>query len=145
MARTLASSYLNLIEGAPHSACGGWGGGVEGKGNAKGCLQDVHWAVGALGYFPSYTLGAMMAAQLYAQAKREITSLEGEIEQGHFKVLREWLREKVHVSGSVCESMDELLVSVTGEPLNPAYFVNYLKEKYGELYDLEKEGGKDEL
>jgi len=119
-------------------------GGVEGKGNAKGCLQDVHWAVGALGYFPSYTLGAMMAAQLYAQAKTEIENLEGEIEKGHFKVLREWLREKVHVRGSVCESMDELLMSVTGEPLNPTYFVNYLKEKYGELYELEKEGGKDD-
>jgi len=125
---------------------GGREGGVEGKGkgNTKGCLQDVHWAVGALGYFPSYTLGAMMAAQLYAQAKREIKDLEGEIEKGHFKGLREWLREKVHVRGSVCESMDELLLGITGEPLNPAYFVKYLEEKYGALYDLQ-EGGKEEL
>eukprot|EP00624_Nannochloropsis_granulata_P006668 evm.model.NODE_50279_length_19378_cov_37.169006.1 len=129
---------------------GGKEGGQEGKGNAKGCLQDVHWAVGALGYFPSYTLGAMMAAQLYAQARKEIDGLEGQIGQGQFKGLREWLRERVHVRGSVCESMDELLVSVTGEPLNPAYFVRHLKDKYGALYQLEereggREGGREEL
>ena len=64
--------------------------------------------------------------------------------KGHFKGLREWLREKVHVRGSVSESMDELLMKITGEPLNPAYFVRYLKEKYGALYDL-KERGKEEL
>ncbi|KAM3570626.1 hypothetical protein VYU27_007320 [Nannochloropsis oceanica] len=136
---TLMKTLLNVDVAANE-------GGKEGKGNTKGCLQDVHWAVGALGYFPSYTLGAMMAAQLFAQARREIEGLEGQIEQGQFKGLREWLREKVHVRGSVCESMDELLMSVTGEPLNPAYFVTHLKEKYGDLYQFEeREGGREEL
>jgi Zn-dependent M32 family carboxypeptidase len=118
-------------------------GGREG-GNAKGCLQDVHWAVGALGYFPSYTLGAMMAAQLWVSAERAIPSLSAEIGRGNFQKLREWLRREVHVRGSVFTSMDELLRTVTGEPLNPEYFVMYLKRKYGELYSME-EGGKEEL
>ena len=63
--------------------------------DAEGVLQDVHWAVGALGYFPSYTLGSLMAAQLYAQACVDLPGLEEELSQGKFQKLREWLRVKV--------------------------------------------------
>ena len=119
--------------------------GVEVPDDTKGVLQDVHWPVCAIGYFPSYTLGAMMAAQLYAHAHTDIPTLEKDISEGKFSGLREWLREKVHVSGSKCESLDELLVSVTGKKLDPKIFMRYLREKYGALYNLKGKGGKEEL
>merc|ERR1712070_455702 len=97
-----------------------------------GCLQDIHWSFGAVGYFPSYTLGAIMAVQIFNAAKAEIgdAELKGQIAAGEFKPLREWLREKVHTQGSVKASPDELLTSITGEPVSPAPFLAYLKDKY---------------
>lgn len=106
--------------------------------DAKGCLQDIHWSFGALGYFPTYSLGAMMAAQLFETAQAEIPDLKGKISRGEFKPLREWLREKIHKVGSKYGSLDELLIAVTGKPLDPYIYTNYLKKKYYKLYDLRK-------
>eukprot|EP00466_Bigelowiella_natans_P004101 jgi/Bigna1/57304/fgenesh1_pm.9_\ len=105
--------------------------------NAMGCLQDVHWSVGAIGYFPSYSLGAMMAAQFYEAAKKAIPDLEEQIAKGNFSPLKTWLNENVnpHV-GSLDESPDELLTVVTGKPLDTAIYMKYLREKYSELYSL---------
>lgn len=75
----------------------------------------------------------MTAAQLYAQACKEMPSLEADIAQGKFTPLREWLREKVHKVGSLYESCDDLLKAVTGEPLRPAVYVEYLRKKYTAL------------
>eukprot|EP00741_Cyanophora_paradoxa_P012547 tig00020614_g12124.t1 len=111
--------------------------GVVPPDHGVGVLQDIHWPSGAWGYFPSYTLGAMYAAQLVAQAQKEIPDLNAKLAAGEFKVLREWLKEKVHRLGSLHASGDELCAAVTGQPLNPAVFLRYLCDKYGALYGID--------
>jgi len=102
--------------------------------DSKGVLQDVHWSGAAIGYFPSYTLGAMMAVQIFQAAARDIPSLKDDIRQGKFSSLKNWLNTKVHQVGSLYPSPDELLTKVTGEPLNPKYFIEYLRAKYKDIY-----------
>jgi carboxypeptidase Taq len=109
--------------------------GIDVPNDAKGVLQDIHWSHGSFGYFPTYSLGSFYAAQFYAQAKKEIAGLEGEIEQGNLKPLLDWLREKVHKHGKYYTA-EELCISITGEKLNFSFFMNYAKEKYNELYSL---------
>lgn len=105
--------------------------GVETKGNfTDGCLQDVHWPCGLFGYFPTYTLGAMMAAQIFDSAKREMPDVLEHIGQGKFSPLRNWLRENIHGKGKLL-SADELLTNASGEVLNPSFFLNHLKRRYG--------------
>uniref|UniRef100_A0A6S9ISS3 Peptidase M32 carboxypeptidase Taq metallopeptidase n=1 Tax=Heterosigma akashiwo TaxID=2829 RepID=A0A6S9ISS3_HETAK len=110
--------------------------GLEVDGPARGCLQDIHWSIGAFGYFPSYSLGAMMAAQIYAAAQRELPGLEDDIRQGQFAGLKTWLNEKVHQKGSLVASPDELLKEITGAALDPTIFLDYLRTKYTALYGL---------
>jgi carboxypeptidase Taq len=102
---------------------------------AEGALQDVHWSMGAFGYFPTYTLGNLAAAQIFASLVAQRPGTEAEIEEGNLSGLRDWLRENVHVHGSVYPAQ-ELLQRVTGEPLSPHAFIDYLEAKYGDLYDL---------
>lgn len=104
--------------------------------DATGVLQDVHWSGGAIGYFPTYTLGAMASAQLYQAIKRDIPDLENMMSKGEFKPIKAWLNEKVHSVGSLYQSLDELLTAATGEPLNVNYFVSYLTDKYSKIYNL---------
>eukprot|EP00600_Ochromonadales_sp_CCMP1393_P007475 CAMPEP_0174963988 /NCGR_PEP_ID=MMETSP0004_2-20121128/5632_1 /TAXON_ID=420556 /ORGANISM="Ochromonas sp., Strain CCMP1393" /LENGTH=515 /DNA_ID=CAMNT_0016212667 /DNA_START=145 /DNA_END=1692 /DNA_ORIENTATION=- len=104
--------------------------------DAKGCLQDIHWAGGAMGYFPTYTLGAMYATQIYECARSQIPDLETAIAKGEFGPLRTWLNEKIHRVGSLYASGDELMVAVTGKPLDPQVYLTYLRSKYAEIYKL---------
>ncbi len=97
--------------------------------DTQGCMQDIHWADGSFGYFPTYTLGAMTAAQFYAQAKKDFVQIPEEISQGNFSSLLSWLREKVHSQGCLYTA-DDLTANVTGQPLNAEVFKSYLKEKY---------------
>jgi carboxypeptidase Taq len=97
--------------------------------DSNGCMQDVHWPSGAFGYFPTYTLGALTAAQLFAAAKRALPSLESEIEQGRFEALNTFLRERIWSQGSLL-SGDALIRSATGEALDPRYFEAHLKARY---------------
>jgi carboxypeptidase Taq len=99
----------------------------------KGVLQDVHWSHGGFGYFPTYSLGSFYAAQFYQQAKKDIPALESEIEKGNMLPLLTWLREKIHRHGKFY-SAQEVCEKATGEKLNFSYFMNYAKEKYGEIY-----------
>lgn len=109
--------------------------GVEVPTDRDGCLQDVHWPSGAIGYFPSYTLGAMMAAQVFRHLKKVVMpDLEDKIARGEFDEMRGWLRREIHEVGSLYPSLDELLEKATGEPLNPNYFLEYLDEKYNVVY-----------
>ena len=112
--------------------------GLDVPDDAQGCLQDIHWSFGAVGYFPSYTLGAILAVQIFNAAKRDLgeAELKGQIARGEFAPLREWLREKVHSVGSLYASPDELLTSIAGEPVSPRPFLEYLTAKYSELYEL---------
>ncbi|MFQ6053879.1 MAG: carboxypeptidase M32 [Candidatus Bathyarchaeia archaeon] len=109
--------------------------GVVPPDDARGVLQDIHWSSGYLGYFPSYMLGNLYAAQIFAAAKREIPDLEEKIARGELLPLREWLKEKIHRHGRIYEPK-ELLERVTGEGPNPGHFMNYITEKFSEIYRL---------
>jgi carboxypeptidase Taq len=102
----------------------------------KGCLQDVHWSGLAFGYFPTYLIGAIAAAQLFHYCHKDIPDMESMIEAGNFSEIQEWLTDKVHRHGRRYESLDALLMDQLGEELNPKYFIAYLKEKYTDLYQL---------
>jgi carboxypeptidase Taq len=95
----------------------------------NGCMQDVHWPSGAFGYFPTYTLGALTAAQLFAACKRTLPTLEADIETGHFDPLNAFLREHIWSRASLL-SGDELMQRATGESLNPSYFEAHLRARY---------------
>ena len=97
--------------------------------DARGCLQDIHWHDGAFGYFPSYTLGAMAAAQLMRAARREIPALDEEMARGELLPLVAWLRERVHGQGSRLGFQD-LLRHATGKPLDPQDFVDHVTARY---------------
>lgn len=103
--------------------------------DADGVLQDVHWSVGSIGYFPTYTLGNLYAAQFYEQAHQEIPNLDAEIEAGRLLVLKRWLNQKIHRWGRTFTA-DHLVRRVTGRSLSPEPFLTYLEKKFGELYGL---------
>ncbi len=94
-----------------------------------GCLQDIHWYDGAWGYFPTYTLGAMTAAQLFAAAKAARPEIPSGVAKGDFAPLMEWLRDEVHSQASRW-TVDELLSQATGQPLDPKVFEAHLKARY---------------
>ena len=102
----------------------------------KGCLQDVHWSMLAIGYFPTYLLGSATAAQLSHYCHQDIPDMDDKISKGDFAEIKEWLVNKVHKHGKRYKSLDDLLEAQVGEKLNPKYFIDYLTEKYTELYKL---------
>lgn len=101
----------------------------------QGCLQDIHWSMGGLGYFPTYTLGNLYAAQFMAQAKRDLAGLDDDFRRGEFSRLKAWLNEKIHRSGRRFRAND-LCKQVTGEALGHRALVHYLRDKYSALYSL---------
>ena len=101
----------------------------------EGVLQDIHWAHGSFGYFPTYSLGSFYAAQFYAQAVKDIPGLEDRISEGNTAPLLHWLREKIHSQGRRYDAA-ELCRQITGEPLTMKYFLDYAKHKFGEIYNL---------
>jgi carboxypeptidase Taq len=103
--------------------------GISPPDNAHGCLQDIHWYEGAFGYFPSYTLGAMAAAQLMAAARREVAALDASLARGDLTPLVSWLRAHVHGLGSLL-SFNDLLRHATGKPLDPLDFEAHLTARY---------------
>ena len=97
--------------------------------DAHGCLQDVHWSCGLIGYFPTYTLGNLNAAQLFRCAWQELPGLRGELAAGQYGGLLDWLRTKVHQQGERF-TPGELIEHATGEPLQVGYYLEGLREKY---------------
>lgn len=109
--------------------------GVRPRNAAEGVLQDIHWAQGSFGYFPSYALGSAFAAQMAAFMKQSLDF--GELlRKGEPGVIREVLRRHIHQYGKLRDSR-RLLKDMTGEDFKPQYYVDYLKEKYGKLYHIE--------
>ncbi|HET6440248.1 MAG TPA: carboxypeptidase M32 [Anaeromyxobacter sp.] len=107
--------------------------GIRPARDAEGVLQDIHWAWGAFGYFPGYTIGNLYAASLFAAARRSMPGLEEEIARGELGSLRRWLGEKVHSVGRR-QSAEEIVRAATGAGLTDADFRTYLEGKY--LRDL---------
>lgn len=109
--------------------------GVKPPTDTLGVLQDSHWSSGAFGYFPSYTLGAIYACQFYRAMMAELPDTEKNIELGNFSPIKNWLNEKIHRQGKLY-TPQQLVRQVTGEGLNPDHFIDYLKEKYSAIYQL---------
>lgn len=103
--------------------------GVSVASDAQGCLQDIHWPGGGWGYFPTYTLGAIAAAQLFAAACAAEPNLRSGLGTGDFGPLVGWLRANVHAKGSLLET-DELLTAATGKPLDLSAYRHHLRERY---------------
>jgi len=103
--------------------------GLKPANDAEGCLQDVHWAIGSFGYYPSYALGALIAAQLYESLRNDLPALDEQIAAGQFGGLFGWLRENVHGVGARVSSQ-ELIKDATGKPLSAAPWLRYAESKY---------------
>ncbi len=103
--------------------------------SANGCLQDVHWSAGLIGYFPTYALGNMYAAQFYNAAEAELGDLSQLIAKGEFAPLKEWLNKNIHSRGKLYRAI-RLVEVVAGESLSHKPLIAQLQNKYGELYKL---------
>ncbi|HUV29757.1 MAG TPA: carboxypeptidase M32 [Acidobacteriota bacterium] len=103
--------------------------------DAHGCLQDVHWSAGLIGYFPTYTLGNLYAAQFFARAKQDIPDLPQQFERGNFSSLLGWLRENIHYQGQRYRA-NRLCERVTGKPLSHRPLMEYMNAKFKEIYGL---------
>ena len=99
-------------------------------------MQDVHWSAGLFGYFPSYALGNLVAAQLWATVRSQIPDVEVQLAAGEFGGLRGWLAENVHRHGSKFTTA-ELLERVVGGPLSVGPFAAYLKAKLSDVYQVD--------
>ncbi|MEG7377763.1 carboxypeptidase [Bacillus subtilis] len=107
--------------------------GITPQTDAKGILQDVHWAGGDFGYFPSYALGYMYAAQLKQKMLEDLPEFDTLLERGEFHPIKQWLTEKVHIHGKRKKPL-EIIKDATGEELNVRYLIEYLSNKYSNLY-----------
>ncbi|HZS95070.1 MAG TPA: carboxypeptidase M32 [Chloroflexota bacterium] len=109
--------------------------GITPPNDAEGVLQDVHWSGGMMGYFPTYSIGTILSAQLFDAAMRAHPNIPEEMRSGRFDTLHGWLVENVYRHGRKFEP-NELITRATGEPLQSRSYVVYLKGKFGELYGL---------
>lgn len=107
--------------------------GVEPKTDSEGVLQDVHWSCGLIGYFPSYALGNVYSAQILSSMKKDF-NVSGVLERGELSVIKDWLNSRIHRYGKL-KSPEEIIQMVTGEGINPKYYIEYLKEKYRKIYN----------
>jgi carboxypeptidase Taq len=109
--------------------------GLKPENAAQGVLQDVHWSFGLIGYFPTYSLGNLYAAQFFQQAQKDMPGLDDDLAAGRLAGLKGWLNEKVHRRGRRVNA-GELVREVTGEELSADYFMDYLEGKFGDLYGV---------
>lgn len=109
--------------------------GIEPKNDREGILQDMHWSAGNFGYFPSYALGNLYGAQFFNTMTSDIPDIRKRVENGELDAVHSWLKENVHKYGSVYKP-SELIKKVTGEELTARYFVDYLNQKYKDIYSL---------
>lgn len=107
--------------------------GVEPQKVSEGVLQDVHWACGLTGYFPSYALGNVYSIQILNRMSKDI-NVDGALERGDLKTIKEWLNTNIHRYGKLKDT-EEIIKNLTGEELNPKYYIEYLKNKYKKIYN----------
>lgn len=103
--------------------------------DANGVLQDVHWSMASFGYFPTYTLGTLTAAQLTEALRRDLSDLDQHVSDGQFAPLLDWLRTHIHRYGRTLDAPD-LLRQASGEELTATHWLRYAREKFGPLYDV---------
>jgi carboxypeptidase Taq len=103
--------------------------------DAEGVLQDIHWAAGLIGYFPTYTLGNVFAAQLMHAAETHLPALDRAMAAGTFTPLLEWLRAHVHAHGRLLDS-ERLVEQATGSPVSEQWLVASLRQRYGAAHGL---------
>jgi carboxypeptidase Taq len=103
--------------------------------DAEGALQDVHWAQGMFGYFPTYALGSAYAAQLKAKMISDGIDWEGTLSSGNLEPIRAWLRERVWQYGR-SKDPAKVILDACGEPFNPRFYANYLTHKFAALYSI---------
>ena len=108
---------------------------IRPRNDTEGILQDMHWGGGYVGYFQSYTLGNLYGGQFLNSMLKDIPDVYGEVSKGNFDPLNGWLTQNIHRHSRVY-APEDLLVRVTGEKLKSEYFMNYLREKYEEIYRL---------
>ena len=108
--------------------------GMEPKNDSEGLMQDVHWYCGLVGYFPSYAIGSAYASQIYNTMKKDF-DVDKALENQDIKKITDWLGEKIHKYGRLKDTA-EIIKKVTGEELNPKYYIDYLKEKYSKIYEI---------
>ena len=101
--------------------------------DCAGCLQDIHWSFGGIGYFPTYTLGNLYAAQFMEQAREDLPDFDDSARRGDFSALKSWLNDRIHQHGQRWRAAD-LCRRITGRDLSHEPFVAYLREKYAMLY-----------
>jgi carboxypeptidase Taq len=109
--------------------------GITPPNDRLGVLQDVHWSGGMIGYFPTYALGNLISAQLWEVIRKDLPDLDAQIEHGEFSGLLNWLRIHVHRHGAKYEPQ-ELVQRITGSRIDPQPYVNYLRQKYSDIYGL---------
>ncbi len=109
--------------------------GITPPNDAKGVLQDVHWSGGSFGYFPSYALGYMYAAQFMQAMQKDLPNYDELLENGNLEPVKDWLTDKVHQYGKLKKPL-EILKDVTGEELNADHLIKYLEDKYNKIYQL---------
>ncbi|PFG13444.1 carboxypeptidase M32 [Bacillus sp. es.036] len=110
--------------------------GITPDNDAVGVLQDVHWSGGSFGYFPSYALGYIYAAQLKNAMLKDLPQFDELLEQGNLLPIKEWLTENIHQYGKLKQPI-EIIKDITGEGLNAEYLIQYLEEKYSSVYRLQ--------
>lgn len=103
--------------------------------DARGCLQDIHWSGGGIGYFPTYSLGNLYAAQFFEQARQDVGDLNAQFAEGVFEPLKNWLTEKIYSQGQRYRA-NELIEIVTGKPLSHEPLMRHLRAKYEPLYGI---------
>jgi carboxypeptidase Taq len=109
--------------------------GITPENDAEGMLQDVHWSVGLMGYFPTYALGNLVSAQLWECMNKDIPTLEEQVEKAQFSEILGWLRKNLHVYGAKFEPQT-LVKKVTGSFITPEPYVKYLESKFKSIYSL---------
>jgi carboxypeptidase Taq len=109
--------------------------GIDVPTDADGVLQDVHWAEGAFGYFPTYSFGNIISGQLWEAAQSAMPGLDERIEDGDLRALRDWLRENVHRHGRKFTA-PELVERAVGGPIDAAPYVRYLERKAQDIYGV---------
>jgi carboxypeptidase Taq len=107
--------------------------GIKVPDDNRGCLQDIHWSHGSFGYFATYSLGSLYAAQLYSTIENQHPTLSEDLANGKINTIQGWLQKEIYCNGRYYSS-EELCKKATGDTLQSSYFIDYATKKFAEIY-----------